>query len=384
MSSREDGANAQIKQQLVNHPSYVQALEESKQRPRVGIALTQMCNFGCSYCATSRKTSKPKSMDLHLLKSILEDCKAWGVEPGFGQTYEVFLHPQIDEVIKTVNSYGWRFKTATNGSVLTRKVYDLPMDLDISINENAAEFEFRDAGMDFDRYLERLIEFLRYRMEHRIPGKMKFQTADYTLLEKGYNGYDQEIHSVEHIKQVMRSFTEMLGCEIGLSDAELTEYVEHGKHIVIFDQGECQLYFYSHKIMPGTYEMLFGGLDELPAADEGYCDSAYTMVSVQADGGLAYCCSDPSAKTVFHYLTPDESLREVWFSDEFEEVRQAFRNRKPKNSFCNQCLYNVSENTKPLLSKLKPKLVGRILNELGVEADLNWYQFPKETSSQTS
>jgi len=150
------------KKKLITDKKYGEALKSQLQSPSILIALTGMCNFNCSYCSTRKNKQKVCNIELDLLNKILFDCKAWNIQPVFGQTYEPFLHPKIDQIINLVNDCGFRFSAGTNGSCLNKNVYPLPMNLIISLSENKKDYQYRGSGLDFDRYKERIKAFVRY------------------------------------------------------------------------------------------------------------------------------------------------------------------------------------------------------------------------------
>jgi len=98
------------------------------------------------------------------------------------------------------------------------------------------------------------------------------------------------------------------------------------------------------------------------------------MMSIQADGGIAYCCCDPTVKNIFYYMTSDDNLIDIWNGTKIENIRKSFLHQSPPSKFCKQCLYPVSEHIKPLLAVMDKSKVKDILNGFGIHDNLPWFE----------
>ena len=360
-----------LKSALVQHPGYYEALLQRKQHPHIFIAPTNYCNFSCRYCATKRNKCKPINMDLTLLQEIIQDCISNNWSFSFGQTYEPFLHPKIDQIIMMIESSGKRFHSSTNGSAFNLNVYDLPMDLMISFSENIHDFSYRRSAYDFGRYQKDIFSFLTYRLENSIPGVITFELADYSLLEQEDSEYNKEIRRIDDIMEKIWRIAEWLSLD--RPPETIQNAIKTRIPVLLGQDGPCKIQCISTKIMPNTYEA-FSDIQAMPSAPTGYCDSCFTMMSIQADGGIAYCCCDPTAKNIFYRMTSDDSLVDIWNGSEIENIRNSFLNQSPPSNFCRKCLYPVSEHIKPLLTKTRKDKVKEILNGFGIYEDLPWFE----------
>jgi len=111
------------------------------------------------------KKKENKHLPLHLLKRIIDDCHTEGWRYSFGQTYEPFLHPQLDEIISYINNTGTIFSSTTNGSLLSEKFYDLPMNLTISISATEDDYTYRGGKSNFTNYTTTISNFVKYRIK---------------------------------------------------------------------------------------------------------------------------------------------------------------------------------------------------------------------------
>lgn len=366
-----------LKDRLIRHPDYVRGLRDLVKRPAIQVALTGQCNFNCVYCSTRFQKKKRQIMSMDLVNRIIDDCKEWNINPWFGQTYEPFLHKHIAEIISRVNSSGLFFISSTNGSCLSPSVYDLPMDLTISVSENEKDYAFRGSTIPFERYKKGLKSFIENRIKQNIPGTMTFQFADYYLLETGDRVYDKKIVSVNAIATKMKRFADYLGLAWEIGPDELTSSIKNRYLIPVYNNGGPCIRFVSTRITP-SIAVPHDAME--PETDfSGYCDSCYHIMSIQADGGVAVCCCDPQANTVFHHLSPDDRLKHVWEGEKIMKIRESFSGQKPFFHFCRTCLQPVSSHIKPLLTCFRRDIVSGILNEFGVDSDLPWFEFGPST-----
>jgi len=259
---RENTMN-NLKSALIQHPGYLEALLQRKQQPSILIAPTNYCNFSCTYCATKLHKSKHIDMHLDLLRKIIQDCISNNWHFSFGQTYEPFLHPKIDQIISMVESHGRRFRSNTNGTLFRQNVYDLPMDLTISFSENRHDFSYRRSAYDFNRYQKGIFSFLTYRLKNGVPGVITFQLADYSLLEQKDSEYNKEIIKIADIIEKARKIAERLNLDP--LPENMRDAIKTRRSVLLGQSGQCKIQCLSTKIMPNTYEA-FSDIQAMPSA----------------------------------------------------------------------------------------------------------------------
>jgi len=312
-------------------------------------------------------------MDLNLVKSIVDQAvdNAW--EMSFGQTFEPFLHPEIDKIVDFTNSKGRRFCSATNALAIKQNVYDQPMDLLISLSVTKDDYAHRRTHLPFERYKQKLHSFLTHRMKNGVQGTLSLQISDYTIF-CGDLKYNKKIYDIDGIYNKSISTANWLGAELTKDTSHWKEEIAYRKPLTLFQHGGCVVQVQPTKIMPNSYD----AFRELPIPQEpkGYCDSCYTMMSIQADGSVALCCCDPSANAIAGRIEANSNLKKFWRGEEMTKIRDHFKEHTPIHSYCTQCLGDVSENIKPLLTVKTPRVVADILHDLGVESDLPWFKFP--------
>jgi len=363
-----------FKKMLVQDERYVKGIEACLDKPNVLIAPTNYCNFSCSYCSTKNIKNKNVNIELDLAKSIVDQCMENDWEFSFGQTYEPFLHPQIGELILYIHEKGRIFNSPTNAIAIKKSAFNLPMNLLISYSANEKDYAFRNSAMAYATYERKILDFVRHRIDNRVEGVISLQIADYSIFAGDFT-YDKRITEVEQIFQKSQGLLRLLGLDCAINEPAWRDDILQRRPLVLFAEQGTTIQVQPTKIMPNTFEAFM----EMPAACEnaGYCDSCYTMMSIQADGDVAFCCCDPTAQAVAGRIDRTTDLRAFWLGKEMSEVRESFLRFKPKHASCSQCLRNVSENTKPLLTVRNPDLVAEILSSRGVREDLPWFSFPK-------
>ena len=366
-----------IKEKLVADPRYRAGIERCLLRPTVLVALTNVCNLSCAYCSTRNVRPTRCDMDTALAKSVVDQALENGWPLQFGQTYEPFLHPRVEEIIAHVHDKGAVFQSATNGLAIGRDAYDLPMNLLVSYSADEDDYAYRGAKPSFEAYQKRLLGFFRHRIAGKVPGVISVQIADYSIF-RGALAYDKSIADAAGIWRKARLLAQRLDLLSSLDaldpEAAMARIADRDP-LPLFDADGCRVQVLPTKIMPNAYDAFMA----LPAGTKpaGYCDSCWTMLSLQADGGAALCCCDPAARAVAGKITAETDLAAFWRGPEMTRVRERFEAFTPLHAFCTRCLSQVSEHIKPLLTMVEPDLVATILREYGVTEDLPWFAFPK-------
>lgn len=363
-----------MKRLLVQDKRYRERAEECLKKPSVFIATTNYCNFSCLYCATKSTQKRKININLDFAKNIIDQCVENNWDFSFGQTYEPFLHSQISHLIQYVHERGKVFSSATNATRIPEDVFGLPMNLIISYSADASDYRLRQSPIAYDLYKNKISKFVRYRIANNIPGLITLQIADYSIFNGAFV-YDKRINEVEQIYQKAQSLLRQLGLAGSVDDSEWRRNIGQRRALVLFESRCTKIQVEPTKIMPNTYEA-FAGMP-VSCENRGYCDSCFTTMSLQANGDVAFCCCDPTAQVVAGTLNLKSNLRDFWLGRELSEIRSSFRMFTPKHSFCAQCLSNVSENIKPLLTVKDPALVAEILASHGIVDDLPWFSFPK-------
>jgi len=374
MSSNKEHAVENLKRRLIDDVRYKEGIKQCLDSPQVLIAPTNYCNLACEYCSTKDVRNIKVNMDLELLKSIVRQAAANKWSMFFGQTYEPFIHPKINEIVDFVNAQGGRFNSATNGMAIREKSYDLTMNLLLSFSATEEDYAYRNSAVPYEKYLARQYKFLKHRIGNTVPGQISIQIADYTIFD-GNMAYDKKMVDLSGIIEKSEMIAKALGLKLDFDANDWMDRVANRSPLPLFTSGETIIQVQPTKIVPNSYDA-FVAIEDTSEA-KGYCDSCYTMMSIQADGKVAYCCCDPSANAIAGTIDSGTDLKGFWLGKEMAAVRNGFNDFKPIHSFCTKCLSNVTEHIKPLLTSKNPKNVAEILRDYGIRDDQPWFKFPE-------
>lgn len=362
-----------LKHRLIADGRYVRGITACLDKPRILVAPTNFCNMACDYCSTKNVRNDKVNMDMELLKSIAGQAVQNGWPLSFGQTYEPFLHPRIAEIVEFVNGLGVRFNSATNGLAIRESCYDLPMSLLLSFSATEQDYAYRNTPVPYEKYLDRQYRFLKHRMKNDVPGVISIQVADYSIFREGVE-YSKEMGDIPYIMEKATAIAQVLGVDGDIDGNDWRGRIASRGPLPLYRSGETVIQVQPTKITPNSFDAFMELLK--PETARGYCDSCHTMMSIQADGAVAFCCCDPTATAIAGTLDAGTDLRGFWHGKEMQAVREGFAAFAPVHDFCTQCLENVSEHIKPLLTVHNPKVVAEVLKEFGVTENLPWFTFP--------
>lgn len=372
-----------IKQQLIGDSRYREGITACLGSPLILVALTNYCNFACSYCSTKNNHEPRTNIDLELTKHIIDQCVSNNWRIAFGQTYEPFFHPNIEEIIRYTSEKGILFASATNATAFSPLTFDLPMNLLLSYSATEEDYKHRNSKLSYNKYKKKFLDFISYRMKNNIQGPITIQIADYSIFSNGIS-YNKHIAEVDAIFQKIVNLVNDLNLCASLDQEDCFLRISQRIPIVLYEYQSTIIQVQSTKILPNSYDAFIETKDA--SHHWGYCDSCFTMLSIQSSGEVAFCCCDPTAKAIAGKITTETNLKDFWLGEKMSSIRDRFLDFNPLHQFCSQCLANVSEHIKPLLTVANPSLVSSILRDLGVTSDLPWFSFPdsKDEADQHS
>lgn len=361
-----------IKKKLIQDIRYKEGIQKCMDKPDVLIATTNYCNFSCEYCSTKKYKKIKKNIDVEFVKHIIDQCILHGWNFSFGQTYEPFLHPKINEIIAYICEKGKIFSSPTNAFGINKEAYSLPMNLLISYSASKEDYAFRNFNIQYDVYKNKILKFVSYRIENNIRGSISLQIADYSIFKKEL-AYDKQIVEVDQIFQKTLYVMKQLGLANGLDEFDCRNRIMHRIPIILYKSGDTIINVQPTKIMPNTYE----AFAEMPKniENKGYCDSCFTMMSIQSNGDVGICCCDPTANVIAGRIDIENDIKDFWIGKEMQSIRDHFLSFSPKHKYCAACLYHVSEKIKPLLTTKRKDIVSNILRGFGVNNNLSWFNF---------
>lgn len=245
-------------------------------------------------------------MEMELFEKIVKESKGWcGIFYLF-LAGESLMHRQLPEMIRLASDNGIRVVLHTNGCLLTKDKAAALVDSglhEISFSFDAldaAEYENRRAGANFDKTLENIREFLRIRSEKKSRSpKVTIQSIDF-LNSAGTTGK----------KRLAELFP-------GISSRDV------------------------NIIPPHTWAGTFKDDPTLAAPEKcgEYfpCKFLWSSMAIQWDGEVAACCNDLFGEIHLGNVKR-ETLREVWNGKPMQRFRGALAaSRLSEYPLCADC-----------------------------------------------
>jgi sulfatase maturation enzyme AslB (radical SAM superfamily) len=182
------GINLDIKRQLEKFDSL--ALN-SRTPVHANLEIMYICNYKCKYCFVD--SLEQKTMSFEDIKSVLNKLKKFGVVKLLITGGEVFLHPNIMDIIDFAHKLGFKLNVQTNGSLMNEEkakklsTYDKSRSSYIISLLYRSEFdEFTQVGGSFKQTIEAskilkkynipylLKQYRNFRNEHSMKENIAF------------------------------------------------------------------------------------------------------------------------------------------------------------------------------------------------------------------
>ena len=262
----------------------------------IQIEPTMGCNKNCSFCAIyslKDKIKKPLFMTVDLAKKIAIDLNTW-LPPRrieFALRGEPLLNPNIIDIIKTFREHYplCQLMLTTNGIVILKRQEKI-------VNE------LFDAGLNLlniDCYNH------TYDKLESICKKSKLQVIDYYNNPTKIKLYGYNNHKIQ-ATFLMKDLEVYNGKKLGRSILNMAGNVD-----------------------PKIVEPLEEPLNKK-------CAKVYREMPIYYNGVVPICCMDWRQELVMGKF-PEQSLKNMWMSDEWETVRELTYNKKRITRPCYMC-----------------------------------------------
>jgi len=123
---------------------------------KLHLAVTAYCNLRCIGCRYGRDFMPNSQLELPMVRDLLDDAKAVGVETARLYGGEPLLHRDLPKMVEHSVALGLRTYVTTNGILLKEKIDDL-------YNAGLREISigFYGVGGEYDQYVQRPAQFDR-------------------------------------------------------------------------------------------------------------------------------------------------------------------------------------------------------------------------------
>jgi radical SAM protein with 4Fe4S-binding SPASM domain len=271
------------------------------------IDTTTRCNLACKHCPSNKLSKIPGylgDMDIDLYKKIVcevaQENKKTIIRPFDGG--EPFMRKDIEELIKYAKNKGVEYISInTNGLLMTpercEKLLESKLDhIEISIDAVSPETYLKIRG---SRYYEKLLKNIDYLNKLRVNKNSKLRIT------------------VSFVKQ-RENFTEerpfISFWQNKVDNVSIREYHQHNKWI------------------DGS-----GAYKKRTETTRYPCPYLWERLIINHNGKVRFCESDWLTDQTLVGDVNKQSIKEIWLSDLYQQVRQSHLNRTFQHPFCVAC-----------------------------------------------
>jgi hypothetical protein len=294
-------------------------LREDPPYPKsVKIELCSVCNFKCSYCSLTTRTTPPQpEMDFDLFKKIANDLKQCGVnEVGLFYIGEPFLCANIlynaISYLKDELQIPYVFLTS-NGSVA--------------------------AGHEVNRCMKRGLDSLKWSIN--FADLEQFTSMTCIPKHDAQRVFELVLHNVKaayESRQLNGYQTRLYASSIRYNDEQVEKmqpllnvhilpYVDEHYWLPLLNE----VPEFGNIKTPGNVGMYDNPVQPLP------CWSLFTGGHVMVDGSFTCCCHDASGNWIMGDMKT-QTLNEIWYSEKFRELRRAHLSKDVSGTICKSCI----------------------------------------------
>lgn len=271
-----------------------------KKYRKIYIEITNKCNLNCSFCS---KVLKPKKdMTLEEFDLILNKIKDYTDYIYLHVKGEPLLHKDIIKFINKANEYNLKVNLTTNGVLFSNYAKELGK----CSNLNKINFSLHSEN-NKSNYLEDIFDNIKYLSTNT--------TSIYRLWTLNNNKLDEKSTKiVEKIK----------------------EYYNLPQETVDKIKNENNIKISSEIYVDKDNEFTWPSLSKEKSV--GYCYGLKTHIGILVDGTVVPCCLDSEGEVYLGNIYK-ESLDTIINSNNYNNIKKSFENRKPLPELCQKCTF---------------------------------------------
>lgn len=300
------------------------------------VELTTRCNFKCIPCA---RESMRERLDLSVTPAKFENMlnQIPSIRRIFFQGFgEIFLAPDLQQIIDIAKARDIEITTVTNGSMLNIEKYaNMALQFNaLTISFDGAEketFERIRVGGNFDKIKEGIININRMRKEQ---GKTIYLVINFVATHMNYT----EIPKLSDL--CLETGVDAVGIRdvINYHTPGEPEYEESDKFIQatrkISKELEANVGILREKLKDSHKKVLYA-----PTQDEKLkttCRWPFDKFLITVEGDVTPCCLRENPKVVSFGNIYEKSFAEIWNSEAYQSFRDTMIKDTP-NLICDNC-----------------------------------------------
>jgi radical SAM protein with 4Fe4S-binding SPASM domain len=292
--------------------------------------LTNYCNLKCPVCPTGIKAinRKKQAMDVDLFKRLIDQVGPYLLTTSLWAWGEPLLHPQIEDILKTIRKHKIATFLSTNGQtlndekVLNALINEPPTYLIVAIDglTDETNSQFRTGAR-----LEPALAGIRKLAEMKQQRGVQLPVLHMRFIVMKHNQ-----HQVAELQDFARDhhFDLLTLRTLSIIDNDAPDATHQD---FIPDDNELRAYQYknSKRIKRSDY----------------YCLEPFWFPTVFADGTVVACEQDYNAQMPLGTFSDSTPFRSIWNSKQANNQRKHIRDHNCDISFCQNCPYRDRETT---------------------------------------
>lgn len=312
---------------------------------KVYLELTNTCNFRCAFCPSRVSKRKNHFMEFHLFKTVVDEIEREGITRliGFHILGEPLLHPRLLDAVEYVKNKGLKAAITTNGSLLSGKMVDELIRLQLDRLIISFDSHYRKGGLrkgsnqDPDEYYWRVLHAAEAVKRSSSEMKIKFSLLNPST--RRFFDIDSDVGLIESNKEFRERLSDLARdllnatgkkcipaeIEMRLRRTNLNGHrklwIDRNIGIVIRPFSDWGNAFNTGNVHPATI---------------GFCGIAFTTLGVLSNGDVAICCGDYDGRTSLGSLH-NTSLTSLLSSAEAQDIARGFSRYRIVHPHCQKC-----------------------------------------------
>lgn len=279
---------------------------------KVYVEITNICNLNCNFCPkTSRKL---KFMEKEDFEKVVKSIKPYTDHVYLHLMGEPFLNKNIKTFLDICSEYELKVNITTNGTLIN-EVKEILINAESlrQINFSLHSFEANDSNIDFNEYLDNIINFIKEANEKTgVICTLRLWNQD--LKYKASNDMNVDIltylqeqfHVQEDVKETLK-----VKNSFKLRDRV---YISMGQ------------------------KFMWPSLETEELGERAFCYGLRDQIGVLVDGTVVPCCLDSEGNIPLGNIFKN-SMSEIINSKRAMDIYDGFSRRRAVEELCKKCGY---------------------------------------------
>ena len=272
---------------------------------KIYIEITNSCNFDCSFCFKTTRTTKFMSPDE--FRIVVEKIRPYTNYIYLHVLGEPLLHPQLDEILTIAETANLNINITTNGGLLERKKEMLLTHSIRQVNISLHDAEENIPSEKWTDYLKSVFDF-----------SIIASTKTYISLRLwNSSNTASEAFNTLCLNEISKKFD--------LSTQEITEKTK-GNGLKLAE----------HIFLQKAPRFEWPDENGIKSQTQKNCYALRDHIAILADGQIVPCCLDADANMKLGNIFNDE-LSEILQSERAKNIKKGFEQRKIVEPICATC-----------------------------------------------